>query len=963
MSTFYQRLVRVNNWPFGVQRIIRMNDWPFGVKIGTAMIALSVLPLLIISLLPTNAADALKTEAFNHLETVSENRRNTIQLWFDERRSDVRVLSTTTTVIDAMRDFESGYHELGEGDHTLGLNRARELYLNQPDVENARDGSSYSTVHARYYSVLTQFSKNYGYYDAFLIDTNGGIMFSVEKRDDFGTNLLTGPYRDSNLARVFQRTIAARDPDFVVFEDFERYAPSGNISASFIATPVYDGNRMIGVFAVQLPLDTLSTIMNDRVGLGNSGETYLVGPDHLFRSDSRFLDDLGVTSTVLNPEFPVNTKAANAALRGEHGVELSRDYRGVRVLSSWYPLVIEEPVEGESAGLTWAVIAEIDEDEVLVPSREQRRIDYIAAGIAGLSAVGFAVLFTTLMLRQIREIDHVFSEIRVGEFDTRARIFSQDELGQTAAGVNALLDLFQTLLDENEAETQERIRSMALLGIAWETDAEGRFTYVSESVADVLGYTATDLTGTTRFDLMTPEEAARIQAVFEAAMAQQQPVVDLENWVSHRSGQAVCLLTYGLPILDDDGELTGFRGADKDITSSKQAEQALLEAEERYRTVADFAYGWEYWESIDGEMLYISPGVEDIIGYPRETFVEKPGFINELILAEDKEAWEDHHHAVVDAPGRHSVQFRLRTSSGGIRWIEHTCRAVVNDQGQLQGWRATNQDITARQRVIEDVENAASQATRASETMAEVVRLMVEQAHSSAQMAEQATISAQEGDQTVNHTIAAMSRIRENTQDSARRIKRLGEMSQEISEIVRLIEELSDRTTILALNASIQAAAAGEAGRGFAVVAEEVQRLAERATGATRDIENLVKSIQSETNDAVRSIEESTREVVDGSELAQQAGSRMAELNNLINQLAQRIQETSETTAYQTDTSVTALTDLLLELQTTVSAFGTSAHHANGDQDDHGEGHRRPVGVRSGSGNGRRSTTPANERA
>jgi twitching motility protein PilJ len=135
-----------------------------------------------------------------------------------------------------------------------------------------------------------------------------------------------------------------------------------------------------------------------------------------------------------------------------------------------------------------------------------------------------------------------------------------------------------------------------------------------------------------------------------------------------------------------------------------------------------------------------------------------------------------------------------------------------------------------------------------------------------------------------------MSHIRDNTQETAQRIKRLGEVSQEISEFVRLIEEIADRTTILALNASIQAAAAGDAGRGFAVVAEEVQRLAERATGATREIEELVKNIQAETNQAVMGVEEATREVVGGTQLAQQAGDRMAELNELVGQLADMIQ-------------------------------------------------------------------------
>jgi PAS domain S-box-containing protein len=219
--------------------------------------------------------------------------------------------------------------------------------------------------------------------------------------------------------------------------------------------------------------------------------------------------------------------------------------------------------------------------------------------------------------------------------------------------------------------------------------------------------------------------------------------------------------------------------------------------------------------------------------------------------------------------------------------------AIWDNEGNPVANATVARDIRERRLVEADV--------------SQVVALMVEQAASSAEVAEQAASSALEGDQAVRETVAAMESIRDNTQETARRIKRLGEASQEISEVVRLIEELADRTTVLALNASIQAAAAGEAGRGFAVVAEEVQRLAERATGETRRIEDLVKTIQAETNEAAVGIEEATREVVEGSQLAQQAGERMDELNRLVADLANLIQHVADTTAQQTTASLAAL--------------------------------------------------------
>jgi twitching motility protein PilJ len=148
-------------------------------------------------------------------------------------------------------------------------------------------------------------------------------------------------------------------------------------------------------------------------------------------------------------------------------------------------------------------------------------------------------------------------------------------------------------------------------------------------------------------------------------------------------------------------------------------------------------------------------------------------------------------------------------------------------------------------------------------------------------------------------------------------MKRLGEASQEISEVVRLIEEVADRTTVLALNASIQAASAGEAGRGFAVVAEEVQRLAERATSETRRIEDLVKTIQSETSEATVGVEDATREVVEGSQLAQTAGEHMSELGGLVDEVSNLIQRLAETTAQETGVAE--------QVETSEAAFDAAA--------------------------------------
>ena len=173
-----------------------------------------------------------------------------------------------------------------------------------------------------------------------------------------------------------------------------------------------------------------------------------------------------------------------------------------------------------------------------------------------------------------------------------------------------------------------------------------------------------------------------------------------------------------------------------------------------------------------------------------------------------------------------------------------------------------------------------------AERAADVARHSVEVAH--------------KGGDAVRRTIDGMNTIRETIQETSKRIKRLGESSQEIGNIVELINDIAEQTNILALNASIQASMAGEAGRGFAVVADEVQRLAERAANATKQIEVLVRTIQTDTNEAVVSMERSTTDVVGGALLAENAGAALEEIEQVSNQIASLVQNISASSRQQT---------------------------------------------------------------
>jgi twitching motility protein PilJ len=227
---------------------------------------------------------------------------------------------------------------------------------------------------------------------------------------------------------------------------------------------------------------------------------------------------------------------------------------------------------------------------------------------------------------------------------------------------------------------------------------------------------------------------------------------------------------------------------------------------------------------------------------------------------------------------------------------------TINDTS-VQVAASTQETQATALQLAEAAGHQADQITTASDRISEIATSIDQVSKNSTESAEVAQRSVQiatEGAGVVRETIRGMDQIRDQIQETSKRIKRLGESSQEIGSVVELINDISEQTNILALNAAVQAASAGEAGRGFAVVADEVQRLAERTSGATRRIESLVQTIQADTNEAVSSMEQTTAEVVSGARLAEDAGTALGEiervsndLNNLIKGISSAAQQQS----------------------------------------------------------------------
>ncbi len=240
-----------------------------------------------------------------------------------------------------------------------------------------------------------------------------------------------------------------------------------------------------------------------------------------------------------------------------------------------------------------------------------------------------------------------------------------------------------------------------------------------------------------------------------------------------------------------------------------------------------------------------------------------------------------------------SVNFTIDELRGLVGRINSAAAQVTTATESAQ--KTSAQLLAAAEKQSAEIRQTSASVVGMAKTMGE----MSMSASQSANVARQSIAAAQKGTQAVQNSISGMNEIREQIQETSKRIKRLGESSQEIGEIVELISDITEQTNVLALNAAIQAASAGEAGRGFTVVAEEVQRLAERSAEATKQIGAIVKTIQTDTQDAVSAMEKSTQGVVEGARLSDAAGQALAEIGVVSQRLSQLIEGITTTTEEQ----------------------------------------------------------------
>jgi methyl-accepting chemotaxis protein len=315
-----------------------MNKMKFSFKLVAYFMTIGVLSVMSLGIIGyLSSSNALKKRAVDQLLAIREIKSSQVEQFFTERLGDIQVLANNPNTLKAMEDF----HFVEEDAKIRGVG----------GIELLKD-SVYKNALGEHEPTLKYYMDTYGYYDLFIIDAEGDIAYTVEKESDFDSDLKR---ERTHLADLWKKCISENK---AVLSDMEAYAPSNGSPAMFVAAPVYNKSKLVGTIALQISNDAINNIMQERSGLGESGETYLVGKDFLLRSDSRFSTE----QTVLKQK--IETESVKQAFDGEEDTRIIDDYRGVSVLSSYSKVNVQ--------GIDWAILAEIDEAEVLVSVKRMR---------------------------------------------------------------------------------------------------------------------------------------------------------------------------------------------------------------------------------------------------------------------------------------------------------------------------------------------------------------------------------------------------------------------------------------------------------------------------------------------------------------------------------------------------------------------------------------------------------------
>lgn len=388
------------------------------LKTILSFFAIAIVPIAIVGFIADSfSSSALRQQAFNQLTAVRDIKKRQIEDYFKQLDRQMALVKNDSLVVMALTRLSSQFEFSGE------------IVLEEGNF-------MVQMFDERFQKIVNDL----GWADLYLVSPKGAIVYNVSRRPDLG-NVITGTeLAESSLGIAYARSQETDNPDAMVLADFKPYAPNDNKPSAFAMIQVKDQRGgFSGYLVCQLQQDKINEFMSQRTGMGETGETFLVGPDRLMRSDS-FKDPEfhSVDASFANPDKgSVNTEASNQALAGETGILTGTSYTGKSALTAFSPVTIN--------GLNWALIAEIEEAEAFAPIRRLATVMLIVSVLIIAAVIPLAFLFSHTIVNPLRKLSGTIVGVEdTGDFNLRADVTSQDEIGQASIAFNSLMDALQT---------------------------------------------------------------------------------------------------------------------------------------------------------------------------------------------------------------------------------------------------------------------------------------------------------------------------------------------------------------------------------------------------------------------------------------------------------------------------------------------------------------------------------------
>ncbi|MEP3246124.1 MAG: methyl-accepting chemotaxis protein [Sneathiella sp.] len=820
------------------------------------------------------SSSTVDLEVDKKLQVVLQARKSALSDYLDSIKEDLAITASNLMVIDALNDFSEGWDALGE-QPILALQKSYITDNRFPTGEKekldyAEDGSLYSRFHKRYHPWFRKMLYTNEYYDVFLFNMDGDLVYSVFKELDFATSLTAGKWKESGLGEVFRGALGTLKTDHQFFVDFKPYAPSADAPASFIAMPVFDGETPIGVLAYQMPISRINTLMQDSTGLGETGESYIVGSDYLMRSDSRF----SKTSTILARK--VDTPAAREALAGKTGSMIAQDYRNIPVKSAYGAM--------NFMGTTWAILAEIDEAEYVQPIIALRN-NLALVGFVLLLIVGATgVYFARGIVKSLINITGSAKNLASGDFQSKIPMGDRsDEIGDLARAIQIFQDnalemskleaerLRQQDLEETRQE-EERLKLEKQLIVAAENmrirvaldncaanimvvDTQGLVVYLNHSVENLMKSSEADIRQDIPSFSTEDIQGKLLNNIFGSAAKNGSVISNLKSASETRlklSGRTFDLVSS--PVIDDTGEILGAAVEWKDRTQE-------LSVQEEIDVLVNAVVSGDFTQSVsledkEGFMRKLAEAMNQLNTTVSSVISDVANALSALSKGNLTHQITQDYDGTYDALKEDSNQTseQLREIVGKIIF------SATKINGSATEITSGSADLSKR---TEAQAANLQQTASVMEELSTTVRQNAENAQQANKLAIAAHQVAENGGDVVSKSIEAMSEIEQS--------------SSKVSEIISVIDEIAFQTNLLALNASVEAARAGDAGKGFAVVAAEVGTLAQRTATAAKDVKSLI------TN--------SDNQIKGGVELTNNTGAALKEIVNSIKDVTDIIGE------------------------------------------------------------------------